>query len=256
MRSRVCRVFAVCACTMLAAGTFWASTARAQTAAPVPEYTVAGLTLDVVFLRATPCTPYTVRWGDGERTIAEGADGEADCGRSTVFEFVTHTYTQPGVYEVSIEHAETETTEEVFVLGPLETISLDDITDISAELEKSTHIGQPDTYEYSVTLSSGERYTMVVPVAQADAAIAAIFGPDSTVSALDAEVVLDQAREEGVSIDESSTREDRADRRVSSETEPEPVFNAGVTVVQIQQQLIIVLQQLIVTLEMLVDRQR
>ena len=55
------------------------------------------------FTLGSPCSPYTIDWGDGNRTVEEGPPAGLNCSDVEVPAEVTHRYSRPGTYTVFVD---------------------------------------------------------------------------------------------------------------------------------------------------------
>lgn len=71
------------------------------------------LGVTATFSLATPCTPFTLNWGDGSTPITQTAASDAICAQVITYKRATHTYQKAGIHTASLN-----------VNGTIETVSV------------------------------------------------------------------------------------------------------------------------------------
>jgi|AntRauTorcE11897_2_1112592.scaffolds.fasta_scaffold08054_4 hypothetical protein len=127
------------------------------------ELTAKNMTATAYFVLGTPCTPYTLEWGDGTKDIQE-SDEDMMCIQVLDEVSLNHQYEEAGTYEVTlIMNKETFTNKITVPVGVTE-FGLDDVASITAKwVDPNELMADEEYYVYTITLESGE--VMVLEVA-------------------------------------------------------------------------------------------
>lgn len=119
--------------------------------------TVDGMTVTVTFTLGSPCSPYTIQWGDGEKTQQE-ADQDMACIQVTQELALQHTYTKAGTYDITLNYGGTTETRTVSVTVPVgtNTFTLEDVQSVTSRWVDPDEMMIDEEYTvYTVTLNDG-----------------------------------------------------------------------------------------------------
>jgi len=120
---------------------------------------VNGMTVTASIERSTPCTGYTLSWGDGEELVIQEIDEV--CIEVIVTEQQMHTYEEAGEYTITLTMNDTESTTTVEVPGEVIEFTIDDVVSISSEwVDPFEQMADEEYYLYSITLNDGTEVTV------------------------------------------------------------------------------------------------
>lgn len=145
-------VVAVCA---------FATNAMAQVQSDL-TLTAAEQTVTATFSRNTPCTPYTIDWGDGSETVESGEPG-AMCIQVIDTVDAEHTYSDVGTYDVAVTVGDATVTETVTVPREAPEFDLDDVASITSEyVDPEPQMADEEYYIHTIMLDDGTAVTVQV----------------------------------------------------------------------------------------------
>jgi PKD repeat protein len=148
-------------CFGVAALSAFAASAAAQVQSDL-VLTAAELTVTATFSRNTPCTPYTIDWGDGRETVESG-DPDALCIQVIDTVAAEHTYADAGTYDVAVTVGDDTVTETVTVSREVPQFDLDDVASITSEyVDPEPQMADEEYYMHTLTLDDGTAVTVRV----------------------------------------------------------------------------------------------
>lgn len=119
------------------------------------EVTIEDETATVTFTRGTPCTPYTLDWGDEEETVATSTTDA--CIQVTDEVTLEHRYDEVGTYTIELTIGDDSVTEEITIGAASEPFGLSDVQSITSRwVDPSQMMADEEYYIHTITLDSGE----------------------------------------------------------------------------------------------------
>lgn len=113
---------------------------------------VVGMEATASFERSTPCTPYTLDWGDGEKEVVE-TPADTMCIQVIDAVELSHEYEAAGEYVISLTTSGNTYTNTVTIEGEVEPFALEDVETITyVWVDPSEMIADEEYYVYTITL--------------------------------------------------------------------------------------------------------
>lgn len=162
MNSVMMKVQGVMVGAVILAGAWSVGLATAQTPGDL-EVSANDMLVTATFTRSTPCTPYTLTWGDGEEVVYEEEEASDFCIQVIDIQELEHEYVDEGEYTVTLMLGENEFTTEVVVPGETIAFDLQDVETItSVWVDPSEQMADEEYYVHTITLTDGTEATVRV----------------------------------------------------------------------------------------------
>jgi hypothetical protein len=140
---------------MILAALTAASSASAQEAGSEVDISVNGMEAAVTFMLGTPCSPYVLDWGDGEK-IEQEVSQDTMCIQVTQEITQRHTYEEEGVYEISLTYSGQNVIEEITVSTDVASFDLEYVVSVTSLWVDPNEMMADEEYTiYTITLEDG-----------------------------------------------------------------------------------------------------
>ena len=124
------------------------------------DVTVRGMTAQVFFTLNTPCTPYTLDWGDGEVKTVESQE-DLVCIQVLQDVELEHTYEKPGDYNITFTQNDRTFSAQVSVPVEVREFGLDEVDTVTSKyVDPNKMLADEEYFIYTITLTDGEVVTV------------------------------------------------------------------------------------------------